>query len=58
MLEGNLMVIIKASLDDRNSLSPIGPRIEDAKFSSKSFDQLLYSHTKRECISITYSLAR
>ena len=52
------MVIIKASLDDRNSLSPIGPRIEDAKFSSKSFDQLLYSHTKRECISITYSLAR
>ena len=58
MLEGDSMVIIKASLDDHNSLSPIGPLIEDAKFSLKSFDQLLYSHTKRECISVAYSLAR
>lgn len=36
----------------------MGPLIEDAKFSSESFDQLLYSHTKRECNSVAHILAR
>ena len=32
--------------------------IDDTKFSASNFDQLLYSHVKRECISIAYCLVR
>ena len=43
---------VKALLDPDSSLSLVGPLIEDAKCCSNSFDQLLYSHIKRECNSV------
>jgi len=32
--------------------------IEDAKFEAQKFEQLLYSHTKRDDNFVTYSLTR
>ena len=49
---------VKALLDPDSSLSSVGPLIEDAKCCSHSFDQLLYSHIKRECNNVAHSLAR
>ena len=58
VLEGDLMVIIKALKDEHNPLSAIGLLIADAKFNSRCFNHLLFSHTKRECNSIAHVLAR
>ena len=58
VLEGDLMVIIKALEDEHNPLSAIGLLIADAKFNSRCFNHLLFSHTKRECNSIAHVLAR
>lgn len=43
--------------DDGVSLAPHGLLVEDVKFFSQSFFQLLYSHTKREDTSVAHSLA-
>ena len=40
------------------SLASYGPLIEDVKFSSRCFSQLLYSHVRREGNKIAHSLAR
>lgn len=47
VLEGDLLVIFKALLDEDDSLAPFGLLVEDVKFYAQCFDQLLYSHTKR-----------
>ena len=47
MLEGVFLLIIKALRDDGGSLAPHGLLVEDVKFFSQCFVQLLYSHTKR-----------
>ena len=49
MLEGDSLTIIKALSTDQRSLYSFSPLIDDAKFSSVNFDQLHYSHVKREC---------
>ena len=58
VLEGNSLTIIKALSTDQRSLSSFSPLIDDAKFSSVNFDQLRYSHVKRECNFVAHSLAK
>ena len=58
VLEGDSLTIINALSNDLRSLSSFGPLIDDAKFSSVNFDQLHYSHVKRECNFATHSLAK
>ena len=58
MLEGDSEVIMKALMEDRVCSTSLNPRIQDAKFFTRSFSQLLYSHTMRECNKLTYCLAR
>ena len=58
VLEGDSLTIIKALSNDQRSLSSFGPLIDDAKFSSVNFDQLRYSHVKRECNFAAHSLAK
>ena len=43
---------------DQRSLSSFGPLIDDAKFSSINFDQLRYSHVKRECNFVAHGLTK
>ena len=58
VLEGDSLTIMKALSSDHSSLSSFGLMIDDDKFSAGNFDQLLYSHVKRECNSIALCLAR
>ncbi|KAL0000944.1 hypothetical protein SO802_014725 [Lithocarpus litseifolius] len=58
VMEGDSLTIIKALSSDQRSLSSFGPLIDDAKFSSVNFDQLRYSHVKRECNFAAHSLAK
>ena len=58
MLEGDSLTIIKALSTDQRSLSSFGLLIDDAKFSSVNFDQLRYSHVKKECNFAAHSLAK
>ena len=48
----------KVLADDNCSLAPFGLLVEEAKVLSQHFDQLLYSHTKREGTAVTYSLVK
>ena len=58
VLEGDSLTIMKALSSDHSSLAPFGLMIDDIKFSAENFDQLLYSHVKRECNSVAHCLAR
>ena len=58
VLEGDSLTIMKALSSDHSSLAPFGLLIDDIKFSAKNFDQLLYSHVKKECNSIAHCLVR
>ena len=49
---------MKALQEEACSLAPLGVLIKDAKDLFLSFDQLLYSHTKREGNVVAHSLAR
>ena len=40
------------------SLASFGLLIEDAKFEAQKFEQLLYSHTKRDGNSVAHSLSK
>ena len=48
VLEGDLLQLIKALKEDVCSFSPIGLLVEDVKVLSQNFEQLLYSHIKRD----------
>ena len=48
----------KVLADDNCSLAPFGLLVEEAKVLSQHFDQLLYSHTKREGTAVAHSLAK
>ena len=50
--------MIKALREDVSSLSPTSLLVEDVKALSHNFDELLYSHTKREGNQVVHSLAR
>ena len=58
ILEGDSLVIIKALREEEQFFSPVGLLLEDVRKLSLSFQQLLYSHTKREGNSVTHNLAR
>ncbi|KAK9991532.1 hypothetical protein SO802_026517 [Lithocarpus litseifolius] len=48
VLKGDSWVVIKALMEDNFSLASFGFLVEDVKGQSQNFDQLLYSHTKKE----------
>ena len=58
ILEGDSLVVIKALKEEEQLLSPTGLLLKDVKMLSQSFQNLLYSHTKREGNSVAHSLAR
>ncbi|XP_075665644.1 uncharacterized protein LOC142635355 [Castanea sativa] len=58
VLEGDSMAVIIGLREDEKVLVPYGLLLEDAKFLSEHFDELLYSHTKREGNNLAHSLAR
>ena len=45
-------------MEEERLLVPMGLLIEDAKNLSHYFDELLYSHTKRECNAFAHNLTR
>ena len=58
ILKGDSLVVVKALHEDEQSLSPMGLLLEDVRFFSQSFEELLYSRTKREGIVVAHSLTR
>jgi len=58
ILEGDSLAVFKALEDDVDFLTPFGLLVEDAKVLPQQFDQMLYSHTKRESNSLAHSLTR
>ena len=58
VLEGDSWTVYRALMGDDFSLASFGLLIEDAKFEAQKFEQLLYSHTKRDSNLVTYSLTR
>ena len=58
VLEGDSLDVITGLRENRMVLVPYGLLLEDAMFLSQQFDELHYSHTKREGNSLAHSLAR
>ena len=58
VLEGDSLVVMKGLMEEERSLVLLGLLVEDAKNLSQKFDELLYSHTKREGNTLAHSLAR
>lgn len=58
VLEGDSWEVFKTFTDDEPALTSYGSLFNNAKVLSINFNQLLYSHTRRECISVTHSLTR
>ena len=52
------MSVIKGLMEEERMLVPLGLLIKDAKIFSHRFDELQYSHAKRECNVLTHNLAR
>ena len=57
-LEGDSLGQIKALKSTECSLSPIGLLVDNVKRVANSFEQLLYSHVKRNDNRIAHSLAK
>ena len=58
VLEGDSLDVITGLRENRMVLVPYGLLLEDAMFLSQQFDELHYSHTKREGNSLAHSLVR
>ena len=58
VLEGNLLVLIKALMDKEASMASFGLLVKDVRGKSQSFDQLLYSRTKKEGNLVAHNLVR
>ena len=58
VLEGDSLTIMNALSSDHLSLATFGLILNDVKFSVENFDQLHYSHVKRECNTLAHCLAR
>ena len=58
VLEGDSMDVIQALRENAESLTPRGLLLEDVRMLSQNFEQLLYSHTKREGNSVAHNLAK
>ena len=57
VLEGDSMAVISGLREDGMVLEPYGLLLEDVRILSQQFDELHYSHTKREGNSLAHSLA-
>ena len=57
-LEGNSQVLMQALIHDRPFLSSDGLLIDDLRFNARCFNQLHYSHVKREGNMVAHKLAR
>ena len=58
ILEGDCQVVTNALIEDESSLSTVGVIIDDICFEASCYNQLRYSHIKREGNKIAHSLAR
>ena len=58
VLESDSQVLVNALCNDTTFLSSNGLLIEDIRHHARFFNQLDYSHVKRECNKVTYKLAR
>nr|XP_023923041.1 uncharacterized protein LOC112034451 [Quercus suber] len=58
ILEGDSLCLIKALKSAEDNLSPIGLLVDDVKWVGRSFEQLVYSHVKRNGNSVAHSLAK
>ena len=58
VLEGESLAMINALKERVSLLTPTGLLIEDVKILSQRFDQLLYSHTKRDGNQVAHSLTK
>ena len=56
ILEGDCQVLMKALKEDRIFLSTDGLFIDDVRFVARLFNQLCYSHVKREGNMVAYNL--
>ncbi|KAK9983964.1 hypothetical protein SO802_033489 [Lithocarpus litseifolius] len=58
ILEGDSLTVISDLREDGKVLAPYGLLLEDVKVLSLHFEELRYSHTKREGNSLAHGLAR
>ena len=58
VLEGDCQVLMHALIHDSLFLSPNGLRIDAVRSNARYFNQLHYSHVKRESNMVTHDLAR
>jgi len=58
VLEGDSWEVFKALIDEEPALTSYGLLVNDAKVISRNFNQIIYSHTKREGNFVAHSLAR
>ena len=58
ILEGDSLGLIKALKSAEDSLSPTGLLVDDVKWVASSFEQLVYSHVKRNDNRVAHSLAK
>ena len=56
VLEGDSLTVIEGLMEEERLPVPLGLLIEDVNQLSQCFDELLYSHTKRECNTFAHSL--
>ena len=57
-LEGDSHVLMQAIIHDRPFLSLDGLLIDDLRFNARCFNQLHYSHIRRECNMVAHRLSR
>ena len=57
MLEGDSMLVVQSISADTISLSPLGSLIANAKSFTSCFNELHYSHSKREGNKVVHGLA-
>ena len=58
ILEGDSLSVIKGLMEEERMLVPLGLLIKDVKRFLHRFDELRYSHAKRECNALAHNLAR
>ena len=58
ILEGDSLSVIKGLMEEERMLVPLGLLIKDVKRFLHRFDELRYSHAKRECNALAHYLTR
>ena len=58
VLEGDSLTVIKGLMEEERLLIPMRLLIEEAKQLSQHFEELHYSHVKRDCNVLAHNLAR